>query len=110
MPSAAAANLSGDVLSAGIDFDEIMLQAAHDHRIAWCSVERQFCKVCQRFVMKAGRQPLEPHRCHLPVAIAARPAQQIDLPRETIDERPAQFRQQLRIITGCRRQSRVQSS
>ena len=111
MPSAARPNLlSAGLRSARIDLDEIVLQTAHDHRVPRRSVERQFGKVCQGFGMEAGGQPLEPHRGHLPVAIATRAAQQIDLARETVDECTAQFRQQLRIIPGGSRQSRVQST
>ena len=110
MPRAVAAIRANPGLSARIDLEEIVLEAAHDHRIARRGIERQFGKVGQRFGMKAGRQSLEPHCRHLPIAVAARTAEQIDLAREAFNKSAAQFRQQLRIIAGSRRQSRVKSS
>jgi len=100
MPSVAAPNLSARTWSARIDLDEIALQAAQDYRVTRRAVERQFGQVCQGFGMKACRQSLEPHRRHLPVAVATRAAEQIDLARETVDKCPAQFSHQLRIVAG----------
>lgn len=117
MPSAARPNpalawptSTAGLGSARINLDEIVLQTPHDHRVTRRGIERKFGKVCQGFGMEAGRQPLEAHCGHLPVAIAARAAQQIDLTRQAVDERTAQFRQQLRIIAGSSRQSRVQGT
>ena len=50
--------------------------------------------------MKGCGKALEPQRRHFPVAIAARPAQQIQLPPRAFGKRRAQFAKQRRIITG----------
>lgn len=50
--------------------------------------------------MEACGEALQPHRRHVPVAIAARTAQQIDLPLGTFDECGPQFAHQIGIVPG----------
>jgi hypothetical protein len=51
--------------------------------------------------MKARPEAAQPLRRDLPVGVAARPAQQVDLLRQAVDERRAQLGQQRRVL-ACR--------
>lgn len=78
-------------------------QLAQNRRIAGHRLQRLFGKGDQRTGIEAGRQPLEPHRRNLPIAIAARPPQQVDLARKAVDKGLPQFKKQRCIIARCSR-------
>jgi len=60
--------------------------------------------------MEARRQPLEAHRRDVPVAVAARAIEQVDVVFEALDKGPAQLRQQLGIVSGRSRERRVEGT
>ena len=86
------------------------LQAADDAGLARSAVERFFGQQDQLFGVKAGGQAFEPHRRDLPVAVAARAPQQIDLPRQTLDKSEPQLGKQRRILARSGGESGVEGS
>lgn len=60
--------------------------------------------------MKARRQPFQAHGCNIPIGIAARPFQQVDLARQTVNKCTAQLRQQSGIFACSSRQSGIKSA
>jgi hypothetical protein len=97
VPSAPA----GDAGSVPREVVQKSLEPADDAGLSRRAVERFLGEGDQRFGMKARGQPLEPHRGDLPIAVAARPTQQIDLPGKAFAESVAQFGKQLRIFPCC---------
>ena len=87
-----------------------LLQAAHDSGIAWRGLKRFLGEIAERFGVKTCRKPLQPQGRELPIAIAARAPEQIDLTRDAFKEGPAQLGKQLRIVARRRCECRVQSS
>jgi len=86
------------------------LNLADRHRLARGSVERNFGGLKQIFGMKASGQTLQPHRCNMPITIAAGTLQQIKLARGAFKKRAAQFAQQRRIVAGRRGKGRIKST
>ena len=74
------------------------LQTPHDGGLSRGGFQRFLGQNDQRFGMKAGGKPLEAHGRDLPVAVAARTAQQVDLPRQAFREGRTQLREQLGIV------------
>ena len=77
------------------------------HRLTRGGVERDFGGLEQVFSVEAGRKALQPHRRDMPVAIAARALEQIELARGAIEEGGTQLAQQHGIIARRCCQSRI---
>lgn len=76
------------------------MQPSQNRWVAGHRFERRFGKREQAVGMEAGGKTLQPHRGHLPIAVASRPAQKVDLPLRTLDECCAQLADQLRVMPG----------
>lgn len=77
------------------------LQPANDGGLSGRGVKCLLGQLHQRIGMEAGGKPFDAHGRDVPIAIAASARQQVNLPRQTGDERFAQFREQQGII-ACR--------
>lgn len=91
-------------------FVEKTLDTAYDSGLAWRRIKRFLGQRDERIGMKTRRKPLQAHRRHLPVAVAARASQQIDLTCQTLDKRLTKFGKKGRIFARSSGESRVQSS
>lgn len=83
-----------DWQSAAREVVQKCLQAPHDSRFARSRLKRLIGQNDQLVGMKACSQPFETQSRHLPVAIAARPAQQINLPGKAFGKCLPQFGKQ----------------
>jgi hypothetical protein len=73
-------------------------------------VKRDFSCLKEVVSVKAGRQALQPHGCDVPVAIAARTLEQVELLAGAFQKGRAQFLQQRGIIARCRRKCCIKST
>ncbi len=83
---------------------------ADRHWLTWGGVKRDFGRLKQVFGMEAGRKTLQPHRRDMPIAIAARALQQIELARRAFKKCGPQLAQQSGIIASSRREGRIKST
>ena len=82
----------------------------HTGRFARRRFDRVLRGVKQFFGVETRRQPLKAHGRDVPVAVASRPSQQIQLLVRAFNKRCSQLVHQRRIIAGCRGQSRIEGS
>lgn len=73
-------------------------------RLSWCALQRFVGERDQFLGMECRGEAFQAQRCHFPVPVAARAAQQIKLPARSFDKRGPQLAEQLRIVAGCRSQ------
>jgi len=92
------ASLSVDSVSA--DVGKERLEPAQRHRIAGRGLQGLVRQFDQLIGMEARRQPFQPHRRDLPVAIATRTVEQVDLAIYTFDERQPQFLKKRKVIAS----------
>lgn len=74
------------------------MQTAQNEWIARCTVQRLFGQSQQALCMEACSKTFQPHGRHLPIAVTARPAQQVDLSLCAFNERRTQFTHQLGVM------------
>ncbi len=92
---------------------EIIEQAANtidDNRIARRSIHRFIGQMHQRRYAKAGGKTLKAQRGKMPVSVAPRPFQQVQLPPRAFQKRCVQFDDQQRVIPHCRCQIAIQGA
>jgi hypothetical protein len=92
----------GGVSAGGFDGIDGFCKAAKHGRIARSAAQSLICQRDQTGCMKRRGKTFQALRSHLPVAIAPRAAQQIDLPTRTFDKSRAQFAKQRRVVSGRR--------
>lgn len=80
---------------------EVSAQAAQDGGVARSAVERLAGQVEQRVGVEAGGQAPQAQRCHVPVRIASRSAEQVDEATGAVDESGAQL--MVKVGIGARR-------
>ena len=93
-----------------IEAGEYAFDLADRHRFARRSVQRDLGGLQQVFGVEAGGKSLQPHRRNVPIAVAARPFQQIKLASRTLEKRRTQLMQQIGIAAGRRRKGCIQGS
>lgn len=86
------------------------IELAQDNRIAGGAFQRNVGKIGDALNAEAGGEALESERGEMPVGVAPRASQQVDLARGAFDKRPAQFGNKGRIAANCGGQRRVQCS
>lgn len=96
--------------SAGGEFVEKSLQAPNHGGIAWCGRECLFSEYDQRLGVKRGRKSLESQCSDLPVSVATRSAQKIDLARKTLGEGQPKLRKQRLVLASGGGKGGVKSS
>jgi hypothetical protein len=86
------------------------LDLADRHRLAGRGMQRDFGGLKQIVGMKAGGEPFEPHCRDIPVAITARPLEQIKLAVGAFQKGSTQLAHQRGIIAGRCREGRIEGS
>ena len=87
-------------------FEDQLRQPADGDRFPRCAVHRFFGQPDQLKRVETGTQAAQPPGRHVPIGIAARPFQQIDLFGQTVQKTCAKLRPQRRVIP-CRRRQRL---
>lgn len=100
-------NLSGAL---ACEVGKHLLNLADGARFTRSRFKSALRRVEQIFGVKTGSQAFEAHRRNIPIAIAARPAQQIKLLVRAVDKGTAQLMHQRMIIACCRSESRIERS
>ena len=85
VPSGAANRLGNSSLSC-CKFVKKLADPAQDQRVARRTFKRFFGQPDQLLGVESCRNALEPHRAHLPIPVAARTLQQIDLTFDAFDK------------------------
>lgn len=86
------------------------IKLAQHHRIARSAIERAIGQIGYPLDAETGGKAAESQCGDMPVGVAARPVQQVDMMGGAFDERPAQFCDQGRVAAHGGGQCRVQCS
>lgn len=81
---------------------------AQNLRVARCSLVGLFCEFDQLDYVKTGGKRMDALCRLVPIGIAARPSQEIDLPRQTCGKCQAKLSLQHGVITCCHRKRVVE--